>query len=577
MPKADAEQGSEESIGNWLGPGYGTVEPSVKGQYTLVLAAGIICGVELCERLAFYTFNGTQPFFLVRLGYPLSGAAGINAAMWTLCTTLTVTSGWISDVILGRYWSIVVFSLLYVIGTALCSFAGYPSQNSISIYLTGIMVFVPLGTSGIKCIMSNFGADQFNVQEPGQSEAREKFFSYFYLAINVGAAVAFGWLVTLATSGGVGVPRKFGFFAVYLIASVAMGIALLMFIAGKPLYRILPVQKTSALGSTSRYIQAARRRGALQAWCCIASMVLMVIAIMMSLVEALAPGGGFFVAIGAFTCAAGGLCAALIACHHTTWVGDVDLAGECLSARDMKDMLRLVPIIIPAQLSIGSLMNCMMFYYQHQACQMDVRAPWADPLEPNPRQFNGSMYNIADCLAIIVFTPIVVMVVIPAVEWVRGAPLGFGSRYIVGVSLGTASVLSAAILEMLRRSSPKLPHVSDCAPNGITMSSISAMWMVTPYALMGLAEVWAMPTMMHLAYNQAPPAARTFTSIMGFFFMGVSSALFSIIVTLVSRWVPDDLNNGHLEYAYLANWSVAALFLMLFIMNYRNFEQKSFD
>eukprot|EP00746_Dinoflagellata_sp_MGD_P038352 gnl/MRDRNA2_/MRDRNA2_192288_c0_seq1.p1 gnl/MRDRNA2_/MRDRNA2_192288_c0~~gnl/MRDRNA2_/MRDRNA2_192288_c0_seq1.p1 ORF type:complete len:324 (-),score=37.84 gnl/MRDRNA2_/MRDRNA2_192288_c0_seq1:72-956(-) len=293
--------------------------------------------------------------------------------------------------------------------------------------------------------------------------------------------------------------------------------------------------------------------------------------------EALSPGGGLIVGIGAFLCAAGGLCTALLACHRTTWVGDLDIAGECLSAQDVKDMLRLVPILIPAQLSIGSLMNCMMFYYQHQACQMDVRAPWSDPLDPHPMQLNGSMYNIADCLAIIVFTPIVVMMVIPALEWVRGTQLGFGSRYTVGVSLGTASVLSAAVLEMLRRSSPKLPYVSHCAPNGVTMSSISAVWMVIPYALMGLAEVWAMPTMMHLAYNQAPPAARTFTSIMGFFFMGVSSALFSIIVILVSRWVPDDLNNGNLEYAYLANWSVAALFLICFIMNYRHFEQKIFD
>lgn len=577
MPKADEEQGAKESLGTLLGPGYGTVEPSFQGRYTLFLAAGLICGVELCERLAFYTFNGSQPFFLVRLGYPLSSAAGINAAMWTLCMTLTVFSGWISDVLLGRYWSIVVFTMLYVIGTALCSWAGYPSQQSAGLYLTGVMVFVPLGTSGIKCLMSNFGADQFNIREPGQLEARERFFSYFYLAINVGAAIAYGWLTTLATSGGPGVPKNYGFFVVYLIAALAMSLALLMFIAGKPLYRILPVQKTSALGSTYRYLQAARRRGSSEAWYCMASVALMVIAIIMSLLEALAPGGGLYVAIGAFLCAVAGLSFALIACYRTTWVGEADLAGECLSASDMKDMLRLVPILIPAQLSFGALMNCMMFYYQHQACQMDVRAPWADPLDPHPRQLNGSIYNIADCLAIIVFTPIVVMLIIPAVERVRGSALGFGFRYTVGVSLGTASVLSAAILEMYRRSTPKLNHLSDCAPNGIRMSSMNAMWMLLPYALMGLGEVWAMPTMMHLAYNQAPPAARTFTSIMGFFFMGVSSALFSIFVILFSRWVPDNLNNGNLEYAYLANWSLAVLFLICFTMLWRQFEQKTFD
>jgi dipeptide/tripeptide permease len=243
----------------------------------------------------------------------------------------------------------------------------------------------------------------------------------------------------------------------------------------------------------------------------------------------------------------------------------------------MKDMLRLVPILIPAQLCFGALMNCMMFYYQHQACQMDVRVPWADPLDPKPTQLNGSIYNVADCLAVVMFTPIVIILIMPAIERVQGRPLDFGFRYTVGVILGSASVFFAGIIEILRRRSPKLHFVSDCAPDGITMSSIGAIWMVIPYALMGMGEVWAMPTIMHLAYNQAPPAARTLTSIMGFFLLGVSSSLFSIIVTLCSRWSPDNLNEGHLEYAYLANWIVAALFLAVFFFAYRRFEQKTFD
>ncbi len=69
--------------------------------------------------------------------------------------------------------------------------------------------------------------------------------------------IAFGWLTTFAISGGPGVPRSYGFFAVYVIASLAMGLASLMFMVGRPLCHILRLQKTSAIGSAFRYIQAS--------------------------------------------------------------------------------------------------------------------------------------------------------------------------------------------------------------------------------------------------------------------------------------------------------------------------------
>merc|ERR1719482_1167628 len=57
--------------------------------------------VELCERLAFYTFTGTQEFFLEHVGYTLSQAGGLNAAMSTLCMCWALLAGWVADVGLG--------------------------------------------------------------------------------------------------------------------------------------------------------------------------------------------------------------------------------------------------------------------------------------------------------------------------------------------------------------------------------------------------------------------------------------------------------------------------------------------
>merc|ERR1719393_994425 len=107
------------------------------------------------------------------------------------------------------------------------------------------MALVPMGTAGIKANISNFGAEQYDVSIPSQKVAQERFFNWFYMSINLGSAVAYGYLTTLGSNGGMGVPKKFGYFTVYVVGAVCMFGAVLAFRAGKPFYRTRPVMQTS--------------------------------------------------------------------------------------------------------------------------------------------------------------------------------------------------------------------------------------------------------------------------------------------------------------------------------------------
>jgi peptide/histidine transporter 3/4 len=49
--------------------------------------------------------------------------------------------------------------------------------------------------------VSNLGGDQFDVSDPQEAKDQEQFFSYFYLMINVGAGISYGYLTTLAQNG----------------------------------------------------------------------------------------------------------------------------------------------------------------------------------------------------------------------------------------------------------------------------------------------------------------------------------------------------------------------------------------
>jgi len=527
-----------------------------------------ILGVELCERLAFYTFTGTQEFFLEQLGYSLSEAGGINAAMGTLCMSWALFAGWMADVGLGRYLTILVFGLLYSAGAVVAAMAAWPSRESAKAYLVGVMVLVPIGTAGIKANISNFGADQYDTSDPAQKAAQEKFFSWFYLAINMGSAVAYGYLTTMGSNGGLGVPKTYGYFAVYSIAAFCMVLAVLLFHSARLRYRVLPVLPRSSLGSVSAHVMASARKGSSTASACVLGVILLSAGIILSVMQAVLPRVSFagYLTGSAFVCSAIGVAAVVYACRDTSWV--VDVPSEQLPAADVKAFLRLLPVLFIANLAFSALYNSMQFWYQQQACQMDLRVPYAG----TGAQFSGSFFMIADCLGIVVATPLAIDWLNPALETRLGAGFGHGAKFGLGMAFAALSVLGATHLEIHRRTAPILDLASNCAPDGVKMSGFSAGWMTVPFFLMGLGEIYTQPVLMHFAYTKSPASMRTLAAATGLVFGAVSTALFTVQEAFLAPYVPNDLNGGHLEYGYLSNLVVAGVLFIAYLDALRNFE-----
>merc|ERR1719272_408270 len=152
---------------------------------------------------------------------------------------MCLPGGMISDKY-GLYGTILVSCIIYVAGTTMVALSAIPpigSDFKTAIYLLGTMVFVCIGMGGIKPNIMNFGANQITATGERGDKQRESFFSYFYVAINLGCFVPFLSLVTLATSGQPPfIPKDWGFFAAYLVAAVAMALAGLMYVCGTRLY-----------------------------------------------------------------------------------------------------------------------------------------------------------------------------------------------------------------------------------------------------------------------------------------------------------------------------------------------------
>lgn len=104
----------------------------------------------------------------------------------------------------------------------MCFFSKY------AFFFSGLYL-IALGTGGIKPCVSSFGADQFDDTDPKERVTKGCFFNWFYFSINIGALISSSLIVWIQDNKGWGL--GFG------IPALFMGVAVVSFFLGSPLYR----------------------------------------------------------------------------------------------------------------------------------------------------------------------------------------------------------------------------------------------------------------------------------------------------------------------------------------------------
>ena len=171
-----------------------------------------------------------------------------------------IFGGWIADSVSGKYNAIYGSALIYVIGTALLPlvalpYASYSHNNKLGlssaakhVFFAIALIFISVGTGGIKSNVSPFGAEQVQALGPG---AVRTFFNWFYWFINVGSFVSYTLVVYVQTNQ--------GFFWGYLIPFGGMVLAILIFVAARKKYICSP-PNGSVLTDIFRIISSAVKR-----------------------------------------------------------------------------------------------------------------------------------------------------------------------------------------------------------------------------------------------------------------------------------------------------------------------------
>ncbi|CAM0902424.1 unnamed protein product [Alopecurus aequalis] len=243
--------------------------------------------------------------------------------------------------------------------------------------------------------------------------------------------------------------------------------------------------------------------------------------------------------------------------------GDEDVA----KSEEARGILRLLPIWA-ACLAYGVVYAQVMTLFNKQGRTLDRRIFGGLELPPAALQVLGPV-------SIVLFVPIYDRVLVHVFRCATGNPSGLTPLQRVGtgmvVSLCTISV--AAMVEARRLETAREHGLVDDPGSMVPMSWA---WLVPQYAMIGVADVFAMVGMQEFFYDQMPDELRcvglalyhSITGIGGF----ISSALISFIDRVTSSgggdsWFTDNLNRAHLDYFYwlLAGISAAELVLYLWL------------
>ncbi|GAB2291167.1 hypothetical protein Dimus_025426 [Dionaea muscipula] len=531
--------------------------PAVRSNYGTWKSAYFIIGVEMAERISFYGIGDNLISYLTGpLGLPTATAAeGVNA--WIgVASLLPLLGAVVADSFLGRYRTIIIASLIYILGLGLLAVSATlpsispskceenriqdettcspPSLQLVVFYLS--LYLVAIGQGGHKPCVQAFGADQFDGQDPDESKAKSSFFNWWYFGLCGGPLVALPLLFYIQDnlSWGLG----FG------IPCLIMAVALLVFLLGSRTYRYSTTkgeeEEDSQFTRIGRVFTAAARN-----WH--------------------AKPQSIDQAQGVFPRQAGSQQFKFLDKALLTRDGK----GKPCSVADVeeaKGLLRLFPIWATSMVyAIVFTQPSTFFVKQGATMDRSIGKTFSVP--------SASLHSFV-ALFVVIFIPIYDRVLVPVARAVMGNPSGITmlQRIGTGLFLSIASMITAALVER-KRLDTALEHGLIDLPS-VTVP-MSVWWLIPQNALLGIADLFTMVGLQEFFYDQVPNEMRSVGLSLYLSIFGIGSLVSSCLVSFINEattghgghgWFANNLNRAHLDYFYwlLAGLSAAALALFIY-------------
>ncbi|KAK1427595.1 hypothetical protein QVD17_16283 [Tagetes erecta] len=513
-------------------------------------SAVFIINVEVAERFAYY---GVSSNLITYLTGPLgqsTATAAANVNVWIgTASLLPLVGGCIADGFIGRYRTIIVASLLYILALGMLALTTLVPNceplvgvTSCSHHIQVIMFFTSLYLVAFAqgchkpCVLA-FGADQFDPSDPHECRAKSSFFNWWYFGMCAGPTVGIFVLSYIQDnlSWGLG----FG------IPCVVMGLALIIFLLGTMTYRF--PKKTEDKSAFVRigqvFVEAARNWRKTHSVGCLEEQTC----------ETFTHQGsqqfGF-------------LNKALLSPDESNEYGTVCSIEE---VEEAKAVLRLVPIWASC-LAYAVVLSQTTTLFTKQGATMDRSIGSAFEIPAATLQsFIG--------LSIIILIPIYDTILVPLTRTITKKPFGITMLQRIGIGIFISIVLAvvSGLVESKRLETAKEYGLVDDPTATIPMK---IWWLLPQYLLAGAADVFTVVGMQEFFYDQVPSELRSVGLALYLSVSGVGNFLSGFLIATVQKttgqdggdgWISDNVNQGHIDYFYYLLAGIGTVSFLIYL------------
>lgn len=241
---------------------------------------------------------------------------------------------------------------------------------------------------------------------------------------------------------------------------------------------------------------------------------------------------------------------------------------------ELKILIRMLPIWA-TMILFSTVLEQMYSTFVEQGMVMDKHI--------GSFEIPAASFQCVDVITVLVLVPVYERILVPVFRRFTGMPSGITPLQRMGISLllSMLSMVSAALVESNRL---HIAHAGGLVHREVA-APMSILWQGPQYFLIGAGEVFSIG-LQEFFYEEAPDTMRSICLAFSFANDSVGYYLSSFIISLVPvftgrdgspGWIPDNLDEGHLDRFYWMMAGLSFLNLLAFIFCAMRYKSKKFS
>ncbi|XP_075477498.1 LOW QUALITY PROTEIN: protein NRT1/ PTR FAMILY 5.2-like [Primulina tabacum] len=519
-------------------------------------ACSFIVVYEVFERMAYYGISSNLFIYLTKKLHEGTVKSANNVTYWAGTVWMTpILGAYVADALLGRYWTFVIASAIYLSGMALLTLSvsihplkpspcsdptGATCNEATTLQLAvffGALYTLTVGTGGTKPNISTIGADQFDEFDPKEKVHKLSFFNWWMFSIFFGTLFANTVLVYIQDN--VGWTLGYGLPTIGLMISIAI------FLAGTRFYRHkLPTG--SPFTRMTKVIVAAMRK-----W---------KVTVPADPKELYELDLAEYSKKGKYRIDSSPTLRFLNKACVKTGYSSQWMLCPVTQVEETKQMLRMIPILVATFIPSTMLAQInTLFVKQGTTLNRNIGS-----FKIPPASLAGFV-TLSMLISVVLYDRFFVKILQRLTKNPRGISLL--QRMGIGMLIHIVIMVIASLTERHR--------VQVAKANGLVESGkevpLSIFILLPQFILMGTADAFLEVAKIEFFYDQAPENMKSLGTSYAMTTLGVGNFISSFLLSTVSRitkgedghseWIKNNLNASHLDYYY-------AFFAILNVLNF---------